>query len=149
MFERFPSLRTLFAALWLAAQAALVLTSGGRLNHAFGFRMFEESTTVSLHVERLVDGGSLPISDEWTTQDCQGRPARYQWHVLVPSGPQWLDVPLGAPYGSDAGLARAQAAVAWVATHTPDDCKTERFVATVTRRRNGRTLDDVVFSVPR
>jgi hypothetical protein len=150
MLARSPSRRTLFAAAWLMLQAALVLTAGRRINHAFGFRMFEESSTVQLHLERLVDdGGSLPIDAAWTTHDCEGRAVRYRWADLVRSGPVRLDAPLLAPYGADAGLLRARAAVAWVATHTPRDCETRGFAATVTRVRNGRALPDVAFTVSR
>jgi hypothetical protein len=140
----------LFAVGWLTLQAVLVLTAQRRFNHAFGFRMFEESTTVTLHVERLVDdAGSLPIAAAWTVHDCAGRPVTYRWSELVPVGPFRLDVPLSEPYGADAGLARARAAVAWVAAHTPGDCETRALTATVTRVRNGRELPDVSFTVPR
>jgi hypothetical protein len=150
MLARSPSLRTLFAAGWLTLQAALVLTAGRRINHAFGFRMFEESSTLALHLERLVDdGGRLPVDGAWTAHDCEGRAVRYRWSDLVRSGPVWLDVPLLEPYGADAGLARARAAVAWVAAHTPRDCETRGFAATVTRVRNGHLLPDVDFTVSR
>jgi hypothetical protein len=147
---RSPSLRTLFAAVWLLVQALLILTAGRRINHAFGFRMFEESATIALHVERLVDdSGSLPIAAEWHAHDCRGQPIRYRWRDLVPSQLPLLDYALTAPYGADAALATARAAVAWVATHTPDDCETRAFAATVTRTRNGHLLDDISFTVRR
>jgi hypothetical protein len=148
VFARFPSLRIAFAVAWLIVQAALILTAGRRINHAFSFRMFEESSTATLHLARLVEGGALPVHDEWQTRDCSGRAVRYRWHELVPDLP-WLDVPLGAPYGADAALARARAAVAWVAAHTPGDCEAHGLAATVERVRNGRVLASVGFVVPR
>jgi hypothetical protein len=150
MPARSPSLRTLFAAAWLVAQAALVLTAERRSNHAFGFRMFEEITTVELRVSRLVDdGGNLPMGATWTAHDCDGRPVEYRWHDLVRVGPTFLNGPLLEPYGADTGLMRARAAVAWVATHTPRDCETRGLVATVSRVRNRRPLSDVTFTVSR
>ena len=41
-----------FAALWIAGQAALVLTAGGRPDHIFGFRMFPEASTIEIHLWR-------------------------------------------------------------------------------------------------
>ncbi len=134
---------------WLAAQALLVGSAGRRLQHAFVFRMFEESSTVALHVERLVDGGSLPIGEAWQARDCAGGAHSYRWSELVPAGPLYLDAQRLAPYGADAGVAQARAAVAWVAAHTPDDCETTALVATVRAVRNGRPLPPVRFTVAR
>ena len=144
-----PWLRTAFAAAWLAAQAVLIATAGARLQHSFGFRMFEESSTASLHVERIVEGGSLPVGLDWTAHDCRGAPHTYVWRRLVPFGPYQLDVPLNEPYGVDAAVARARAAVAWVATHTPDDCESSALDATVTPDTNGRAREPVRFTVRR
>jgi hypothetical protein len=150
MPPRWPWLRSLFAAAWLIAQAVLILTAERRSNHAFGFRMFEENTLVELRLSRLVDdGGNLPVGATWTTHDCEGQPVEYRWHDLVRVGPTFLNAPLLEPYGADTGLMRARAAVAWVATHTPRDCETRGFVATVSRVRNRRPLRDLTFTVSR
>jgi hypothetical protein len=141
--------RAAFVVAWLAAQALLVATAGGRIQHAFGFRMFEESSTVAVHVERLVDGGSLPIGDAWQARDCAGVAHTYRWRALVPAGPTVLDVGRLAPYGADAAVAQARAAVAWVAAHTPDDCDTPALVATVRAVKNGRPLPPLRFTVVR
>ena len=141
--------RAAVVVAWLLLQALLVATAGSRLQHAFGFRMFEESSTVMLHVERLVDGGSLPIGEEWLTRDCAGHPHTYRWRTLVPAGPVVLDAARIQPYGADAGVAQARAAVAWVAAHTPDDCEATALVATVHPVKNGRPLPAVHFTVAR
>jgi hypothetical protein len=149
LFERFPGARLPFAVAWLAAQVALLATAGGRINHSFGFRMFDESALTVLHVERRVDGGSLPIDDRWTARDCQGVPHEHVWKRLVPAGPYVLDHVLIAAYGADSAEARAKAVVQWVARHVPDDCETHAFDAVVSTVKNGRPRPDVRFTVTR
>jgi hypothetical protein len=133
--------RTGFAAAWLAVQAGLIATAGGRPDRALGFRMFAESGTVQLHVERVLDdGGLIPIGGDgaWEARDCAGELHRFEWGRMVGYPAPWaLERELHAPYGADAGAAQARAALEWVAAHTPDDCQTLAFRARVDVRRNG------------
>jgi hypothetical protein len=133
--------RTAFAAAWLAVQAYLIATAGARPDRALGFRMFAESGTVRLHVERVLDdGGMIPIGGdgEWEARDCAGEPHRFAWGRMVGYPAPWaLDQELHSPYGADAGAAEARAALEWVAAHTPEDCQTLALRARVEVRRNG------------
>jgi hypothetical protein len=146
-----PTARRLFVAAWLAAQATLVATAGLRADHAYGFRMFEESSTVELRLSReLDDGGLLPIDDDWEARDCTGALHHFSWseRVRLPA-PERLGLALPAPYGAGAAEAQARAAVAWVAAHTPDDCQTLGFRAELRLRRNGLELQPISFTVRR
>lgn len=139
--ERRRILRAGFAAAWLVAQGALIATAGSRPDRAFGFRMFAESGTVRLHVERVLDdGGLIPIGEDgaWEARDCAGEPHRFEWgHLVAYPAPWALDGELHSPYGTRAGLAQARAALEWVAAHTDGDCQTLGYRAVVEVRRNG------------
>ena len=63
LFDLGPRARVVFAVVWLAAQAALIATAGLRPEHAFGFRMFSESTTAELHLYRRTFDGELVSED--------------------------------------------------------------------------------------
>jgi hypothetical protein len=138
--------RALFAATWLALQAALVVTARDRPDHVFGFQMFGESSTLSIHLARKLDGpegpGSVlsPIRDgTWVAHDRDGNPRRIRWRDRVyQPALSMFDVTIHASYGSAAQLARLQAALDDVASHTPDDAETRALVADVTVRKNGR-----------
>jgi hypothetical protein len=137
-----PRARVVFAASWFAAQGALVATAPMRPDHAFGFQMFSESSTMSIHVSRrTVDGAivDVPSSGEWTARGPDRRPRRFSWRDRV-KDPLLsnLDTTMQAAYGAAAQLARVQAALDDIATHLPDDTETRSFVADVTIRKNGR-----------
>lgn len=151
LFDRWPPLRSAFAAVYLAIQALLIVTAGGRVSHSFGFRMFEESASIEVHVERVLDGNvHKPLADEWLAHDCSGAPHVLRWKDLVRfPAPRWLDTGIAQPYGVDTGVAIARAAIGFVATHTPDDCETRAFVATIKRVRNGLTLPPLTFETRR
>jgi hypothetical protein len=64
-----PRTRVAFAAAWIAGQAALVLTAARRPDHAFGFRMFPEASTIEIHLSRETERGSLDAPrGEWSAQ---------------------------------------------------------------------------------
>src|SRR5262245_7973061 len=78
------------AAAWIAGQAALVLTAGQRADGAFGFRMFSESSTVSMRLFRHVDApsghGTVALEapgGDWTARDANGAPQRFSWRARV------------------------------------------------------------------
>jgi hypothetical protein len=137
--------RVFFAIAWLGVQVALVLTADRRIDAAFGFRMFVESSTVrvSLYREILAPDGQrtrVHVDDGvWGANDAGGLKRRFAWTDRVRRPELGIfDSETSAKYGAAATLARLQAALDDVATHTPDDADTRRFLLDVTVRRNGR-----------
>src|SRR5205085_240638 len=76
--------RTLFAGLYLAAQAALVLTSPLRPDGVFSFQMFNESSTIAIRLSRRVatPGGEalVPTDGRWEAQSSAGGRKRHAWN---------------------------------------------------------------------
>jgi hypothetical protein len=153
-----PHARVAIAAAWIAGQAVLIATAGERADHAFGFRMFSEASTLEVHLEREVDAMSghgtmrVPVKDgEWVAKDADGRPHLFKWRDRVHEGAlATFDTTIFASYGSSAQLARLQSALDDVARHTPEDAETRRWVATVRVDKNGREATTVELpSAPR
>lgn len=134
----------MFAALWIAFQIALVLTASRRTDGAFGFRTFDESSTVKAVLYREVEGPSgamvrVKVDDgEWSARDPGGMRRRFAWHdrVVLPDLAN-LDREIEARNGSRAALDAYQRALDDLATHVNDDAETRRFLLDVTVRRNG------------
>ncbi|MBX3230260.1 MAG: hypothetical protein KIT84_04000 [Labilithrix sp.] len=130
--------RVLFAIAWIGVQLTLIVTAGRRPDGAFGFRMFSESSVMTLVLYREVDGKRVHVADGvWGAKSIDGRVHRFSWFDRVPRG--WVfDREMPASYGATAQLVRLQAALDDVAAHVPDDAETTRFLLDVTMRRNGR-----------
>lgn len=124
---------------------ALVVTADRRLDGAFGFRMFAESSTVKVALYREVldeagqrkrvhvDGGA------WGARDAGGLLRRFAWTDRVRRRDlASFDTEMSATYSIAGHVARLQAALDDVATHMADDADTRRFLLDVTVRRNGR-----------
>jgi hypothetical protein len=152
--------RTAFAAAWILGQLALVVTADARPDAAFGFRMFQESSTIHVHFLREVDamaahGTSLvPVRDgTWVARDSEGTPHRFSWKDRVHEPTlSTFDRTFHASYGADAQLARLGAALDDVASHTlspRDDAETHALVLQITIRRNGRGPRTVTLRSPR
>jgi hypothetical protein len=139
-----PRARVLFAASWLAVQAALVLTATARPDRAFGFRMFPEASTIEIRLERVL-GQGIVIADprgEWSARDAQGQLRHFAWHDRVRDPVLGsLDARVFASYGVDAQLARLQRALDDVADHIPEDAETRRLRAVVVVRKNGEDAE--------
>ncbi len=155
MVDLGPRARVVFAASWLAGQAALVLTAGARDDHAFGFRMFPEASTLEIHLSRDVGGRSVPAPlGEWSARDARGQLRHFSWHDRVRDPIlASLDGRVFASYGVDTQLARLQHALDDVADHVPEDGETTRLRADVVVRKNGgapvaRTLVSHARAVP-
>src|SRR5437899_11167471 len=125
--------RLTFAAVWIAAQLALILTAGARPDAAFGFRMFPESSTVAAHLSRAIAGGDGVVDVKgaaWSARDRAGAPHRVEWTDYDKSGEHAFDVTFFASYGVEAQLERWRAALDYVAPrHGRVDAQTQALVA--------------------
>ena len=138
--------RTAFAALYLLGQVTLIVTAGRRPDNAFGFRMFNESSTLSAHLVREVESPSghgnttLDVhGTSWTARDGAGVLHRFDWRDRVREPAlSYFEGTIHASYGADAQLARLQAALDDVASHIPQDAETRRLGVEVDVRKNGR-----------
>jgi hypothetical protein len=141
-----PRARTAFAAAYLVTQMALVASAGGRADHAFGFRMFGESSTLNVALFRQIDSpsghGTVRVHVEngsWIAKNADGAPQRISWRDRVRDpGLSTFDTTIHASYGADAQVARLQLALADVAAHIPQDAETRGLVLEVSERKNGR-----------
>jgi hypothetical protein len=136
--------RIAFAFAWVATQVVLVITADRRPDGAFGFRMFAESSTVKITLYREVvgeDGQRKRIHLEdgvWSARDAGGLKRRFAWTDRVRRRElATFETEISSKYGTNAQLTRLQAALDDVATHTPDDAETRRFLLDVTIRKNG------------
>jgi hypothetical protein len=132
-------LRVLFAALWIGAQLALVLTAGARADHIFGFRMFPEASTLEIRLWRETAGGAVrAMRGEWSARDAAGQLRHFSWRDRVRDPVlASVDDRVFASYGVDTQLARLGHALDDVADHVPEDTETRRLRAEVIVRRNG------------
>ena len=109
----------------VVAQAVFVARAYWAPHKEFGFQMFPESSTWQADVVRVTaDGERIPVTEPW---------AGYEWSALVPNrGLAAPDVRKHADAGLDNQLAFLDAALDYVATHTPADRETRYLEATVT-----------------
>jgi hypothetical protein len=112
--------RVAFAVLWIGGQAALCISAAWRPDGAFGFRMFPESSSITIHVT-----GVTPR--EWME--------RVKDPILSN-----LDVRVNAAYGAGAQLQRLQAALDDVAAEHHKEVSANVMVSV-----NGREPHEVVL----
>ncbi len=113
-------------------QAALLVRGTTAPHREFAFRMFPESSTWHAEVVRVtVNGRRVPVERDWSG---------YSWAELTDSrvGLQYPSVNRHAVAGVENQLAFLDAALDWVAEHTPRDRETRYLEARVTYSRNGR-----------
>jgi hypothetical protein len=136
-----PRLRVVFATAFVLTQAILIATASRRPERAFGFQMFSESSTIRYSLARAMAGGlTVPVPNgEWSARGADGWPHKIAWRDRVREPAlATFDTVMHASYGADAQLARLQAALDDVATHTPEDVETERLTLEVSVRKNGK-----------
>jgi hypothetical protein len=152
MFDLGPRGRTVACAVFFGSEAALIATAGMRTDQSYGFRMFPESSSIVVHLSRRLDDGRLVAVDKrghWEAH-CDGATHAFDWGKMVRAPAPWrLDAAVGAPYGVENEVQRMRDAMQWVADHTPDDCETRAFVATVDATKNGRPPYQVELEVTR
>jgi hypothetical protein len=109
----------------LAAQAFFVARGYWAPHKEFAFQMFPESSTWRADIVRVTtDGRRVPVAEPWDG---------YRWAALVPS--RGLADPSArshADAGIDNQVAYLDAALDYVAAHTPRDRETRYLEATVT-----------------
>ncbi len=142
-----PGARVVFAAGWIAGQAALILTAPWRADHILSFRMFPEASTLEIHLSRVTTQGVVPIPHgEWSTGSPGGEVRHFSWHDRVRDPIlASLDARVFASYGVDAQLARLQQALDDVAAHIDGDRETARLRADVLVSKNGREPSTVTL----
>jgi hypothetical protein len=152
MLDLGPRARLVFLGLFFGSEIVLIATAGMRSDRSYGFRMFPESSRITVHLSRRLDGDRLvPVEGgRWQARDCSGSPHSVVWGRLVRSPAPWrLDQSVPAPYGVESEVHRTKDALVWVAEHTPEDCETRALVAKVEARRNGRDPYEIDLEVPR
>jgi hypothetical protein len=152
MLKLGPRGRVVFCALFFGSEAVLIATATMRSDQSYGFRMFPESSSITVHVDRKLDGDEVePIVDgRWEAEDCDGKAHTWIWNKMVRSPATWrFDKGVGAPYGVENQVQRTRDALVWVADHTPSDCETRGFSATIEARRNGHAPERFTLEVPR
>lgn len=140
---------------WLLLQSTLIATAGARPEHAFGFRMFGEASTISYSLFRLVrdpDGRIREVRCENGRYSVQGRGTDrlfFDWHDWVKTrGLGSFDREIFASYGVAAQRARLQAAVESFAGQIRGDHETLRFVLRGYTSRNGGPKESFAFESP-
>ncbi len=136
-----PIARRAFIAVFVGVQLGLVLTADRRADRIFGFRMFNESSSLKFDLYRKLSSSERVV------------PVRAgSWEVVTASGTRtfrWTDrvryAALGRPgifrhatYGAEAQLFRLQAALDDAMAHLQDDPETLELIAEVETIRNGR-----------
>lgn len=131
------------AVVYLVAQAGLLITAPARPDGIFAFRMFNESSTISIQLLRRVrrNDGSLaviPTNGKWEAIDASGVVHAVSWNDRVRDPILGtLGRPVHAAYGVDAQLFRLQRALDDVARNTPQDSEMKALLARVDVVRNG------------
>jgi len=121
--------RRIVVVVVVVAQVTFVVRAYHSAHKEFGYQMFPESSTWQAEIVRVTDDGRrIPISDPWDG---------YHWSQMVRS--RGLASP-GMRHHADAGLenqlAFLNAALDYVADHTPRDTETRYLEAVVTTWHN-------------
>jgi hypothetical protein len=140
--------------LYLGVQAALIATAGSRADNAFGFRMFNESSSVEAHLFREVDSPSghgtvrvQAFEGRWRTKDDVGNVHHFDWYERVRSGAVApLDENVHASYGAAAQIERLHAELDDFAAHITGDSETHALVLIIYVSKNGRSPEPVEFT---
>lgn len=145
----------MFVAAFVGVQLALILSADQRPDRVFGFRMFNESSSLEFELFRLVRrrGRERLVSvhrGAWSAKDHTGRVHEFHWTDRVRYGALMRpSVFVHATYGLDAQLFRLQRALDDVAAHTAEDAETLALVAVADTVKNGREAGKVRLSSAR
>jgi hypothetical protein len=142
VLELGPRARVVFAATYVLVMLGVVAGAQYQPDHVFGFQMFNESSTLNIHLYRRVRGTRTlePFVDGgFTTRRKNGELRRIEWRERVRDRVLGrLDETVHAKYGLAGQLHRLQLALRDFARYLGDDRDTEELVAVVETRKNGR-----------
>ena len=130
--------RRIVVAVVVVAQMTFVVRAYHSPHKEFGFQMFPESSTWQAEIVRVTDDGRrIPVSEPWDG---------YTWSQLVRV--RGLSSPSRRRH-ADAGLSNQvaflDAALDYVAAHTPRDTETRYLQAEVTTRHNNHEPKTLVL----
>jgi hypothetical protein len=148
-----PRARVVFAVLYVGVMLSVVVSAQFRPDRVFGFQMFNESSTVNIHLFRRVRASArlVPLVNGEFTDGPPGAPRLWRWtdRVHDPTLGR-LDAPTHAKYGLEGQLFRLQFALDDFMTQLPRGGQTLELVAVVDTVKNGRAPSVVrLHSVPR
>lgn len=112
-------------------------------DHVLGFQMFNETSQLTIHLFREVDGKRKPVlvpvpDGHWQALDSNGKLHEFSWQARVRYSPlHVLEKSVHARYGLEGQLFHLQTALNDVVRHIPDDADTRALVAKVDTSRNG------------
>jgi len=136
-----PRARVAFAALYVGVMLCVVVSAQFRPDRVFGFQMFNESSTMNIHLFRRVRSTKrlVPIVNGEFLDATHGAPRLFRWTERVHDPTLGkLDQPTHAKYGLEGQLFRLGLAlddfVAWM----PNGFDTVGLVAVVETLKNGR-----------
>lgn len=144
MLDLGPKTRIAFVVAYLALQLGLILSADWRPDRVFGFRMFNESSSLKFELYRKVRRRgrerSVPLADgSWQARTTTGEQRTFNWTDRVRYGALMRPGEfVHATYGLDAQLFRLQRALEDVLAHIPEDQETVALVAEVETLKNGR-----------
>jgi hypothetical protein len=136
--------RTILAIAYVVVQGALLATASARPDGVFAFRMFNESSTISIDLFRRIrktDGTEVlaPTDGRWQAKDESGAQHSVSWNDRVRDPILGtLGRPVHAAYGVDAQLFRLQHALDDFVETLTGDRETTALVARVGIVKNGR-----------
>lgn len=133
--------RLAFAALYVGVMLCVVVSAQFRPDRVFGFQMFNESSTVNIHLFRRVRHAKRlePLVNGEFVESVHGVPRRFRWNDRVHDPTLGrLDVITHAKYGLEGQLFRLQLALDDFTRELPAGAQTSELVAVVDTLKNGR-----------
>jgi hypothetical protein len=135
---------------------ACVIAWGAKApDHAFGFQMFNEASSITISLERRVRRGKARVlvpapGGVWRARGRDGTARTFRWNDHVKDNVLGrLEDRRHASYGLEGQLFRLKKALAYVLEHIPDDAETEALVAVVDASKNGRPLERIRLTAVR
>ena len=141
-----PRARVVFALVYVGVMLGVVISAQFRPDHVFGFQMFNESSTVNIHLFRRVRGHRElePLPTGAFRDRDGGRWRVFSWHDRVRDPVLGhLEAPQHAKYGLAGQIFRLQLALDDFVSRLPADALTVGLFARVDTLKNGRDPDVV------